>query len=334
MFETSAGWTPLRAVRIELRGRPYTAHFKLESANPTGSSKDRTALALVRAMHTERPLHPGDVVVESTSGNLGIALARLLNRIGCRLIAVTDPNTSMDIRHALDAEGVEVLVVDQPDGQGGYLLNRLRAVRELCTANPGYRWGNQYDNPANPAVHEQTTGPEILAQAGPDLDAVYVAVSTGGTLAGISRYLRAAAPTVSVIAVDAHGSRATGGEPGPRLLSGIGSSRVSSFLAEDAYDAIAVVSDAESFALCRILRDDTGLALGGSSGSVLSALLGDLRAGRVRRRPVCVMPDGGERYEHTFYDDAWLWARDAFDAVCRTVKELRRDGLSFSLPAQ
>jgi 2,3-diaminopropionate biosynthesis protein SbnA len=332
MFETTVGWTPLQAVQIDLLGRSHTAYFKLESANPTGSSKDRTAQAIVQAMHAERPLRPGDVVVESTSGNLGIALAHLLNRIGCRLIAVTDLNASTDIRRTLEAEGVEVLVVDEPDGQGGYLLNRLRRVRELCEANPDYRWGNQYENPANPAVHERTTGPEILAQAGRGLDAVYVAVSTGGTLSGIARYLRAAAPTVSVVAVDAHGSRATGGEPGPRLLSGIGASRVSSFLDDDTYDAIKIVSDATSFALCRILRDDIGLPLGGSSGSVLCALLDDLRASTAPSRPVCVMPDGGERYAHTFYDDAWLMAHQAFDAVCHAEKELRHDGLAFSLP--
>jgi 2,3-diaminopropionate biosynthesis protein SbnA len=333
MFETKIGWTPLQAVRIDLRGRPHPAYFKLESANPTGSSKDRTALSLVQTMTAERPLRPGDVVVESTSGNLGIALAHLLNPIGCRLIAVTDPNTSTYMRRALESDGVEVLVVDRPDGMGGYLLNRLRTVRELCEANPDYRWCNQYENPANPAVHEQTTGPEILAQAGPELDAVYVAVSTGGTLAGISRYLRAAAPTVCVVAVDVHGSRATGGRPGPRLLSGIGASRVSSFLDRCTYDAVKIVSDAESFALCRILRDDTGLRLGGSSGSVLSALLDDLRGCRPPHRPVCLMPDGGERYEHTFYDDAWLMARGAFDAVCQTEKELRHDRLTFSIPA-
>lgn len=332
MFESTVGWTPLQAVRIDLQGRPHTAYFKLESANPTGSSKDRTARAILQAMHAERPLRPGDVVVESTSGNLGIALAHLLHQIGCRLIAVTDPNTSTDIRRTLEAEGVEVQVVDEPDGHGGYLLNRLRRVRELCEANPSYRWGNQYENPANPAVHERTTGPEILAQAGSELDAVYVAVSTGGTLSGISRYLRAAAHSVSVVAVDAHGSRATGGEAGPRLLSGIGASRVSSFLNDDAYDSVKFVADSASFALCRMLGDDTGLRLGGSSGSVLCALLDDLRGGTPPRRPVCVMPDGGERYEHTFYDDAWLMAHGVFDAVCQAEKELRDDGLTFSLP--
>ncbi|HEX8343158.1 MAG TPA: pyridoxal-phosphate dependent enzyme [Actinoplanes sp.] len=331
MFETTLGWTPLQAVRIDLRGRPHTACFKLESANPTGSSKDRTASAILQVMHAERPLSPGDVVVESTSGNLGIALAHLLNQIGCRLIAVTDPNTSTDIRRTLEAEGVEVQVVDEPDGHGGYLLNRLRRVRDLRTANPAYRWGNQYENPANPAVHERTTGPEILAQAGAGLDAVYVAVSTGGTLSGISRFLRANAPSVTVVAVDAHGSRATGGEAGPRLLSGIGASRISSFLDDGAYDAVKMVSDADSFALCRILRDDTGLRLGGSSGSVLAALLDDLRGNTPPRHPVCLMPDGGERYEHTFYDDAWLMSHQAFDAVCQAEKELRGDGLAFTL---
>jgi len=331
LFEAGIGKTPLVPVVIHCNDLVRIAHFKLEMANPTGSAKDRTAAAIITQMHRERPFLPGDVVVESTSGNFGLAMGRLLNGISCRLIAVTDPNTAPDMLRALTERGVDVVLVDEPDGRGGYLLSRLRIVRELCEANPSHRWSNQYENRANPLAHEKTTGPEILAQAGPGLDAVFVAVSTGGTLAGVARFLRAAAPQVRIVAVDVEGSLALGGRSCRRLLTGIGASRASRFLAPTAYDAVRFATDARSFALCRMLHEDTGLYLGGSSGSVLSGLLSDLFEVDGPAMPVCVMPDGGERYKSTFYWDRWLLEQGVFADVRLIEKELRTSGLYFEL---
>jgi N-(2-amino-2-carboxyethyl)-L-glutamate synthase len=306
--------------------------LKLESSNPTGSSKDRTAVGLVRQMHRESPLHPGSVVVESTSGNLGIAMARLLDEIGGRFVAVVDLNTPAESRAAMMRFGAEVVVVGDVDDSGGYLHNRLRLVRQLCADNPEYRWSNQYGNPANPLAHELGTGPELVEQAGRDLDAVYVAVSTGGTLAGISRYLRATRPQVRIVAVDAHGSVAVGGCAGRRLLSGIGASRRSSFLTPSAYDAVVRVTDVRSFAMCRVLAAETGLSVGGSSGSVLSACVSEV-FGRppVRRSPVCLMPDGGDNYLTSFYDDSWLRIKGVLGAVREAERAIRARGLSFAV---
>lgn len=309
----------------------HSVLLKMESSNPTGSAKDRTALGILRAMHAASPFRCGDVVVESTSGNLGLAMARLLSSMGCRFIAVVDPNVPEVTRCNLIAAGAEVIVVDEPDGLGGYLLSRLRVVRELCAGSPSFRWGNQYENPANPTIHEETTGPEIAAQGGIGLDAVYVAVSTGGTLAGVSHHLRAVSPHVRVVAVDAEGSLAVGGKSGRRLLSGIGASRPSTFLKPDDYDAVIAVSDVRSFAVCRTLLLDIGLCVGGSSGSVLGACLTDLVGGSPPRLPLCLMPDGGERYMHTFYDDNWLAELGVLDAVREAEKELREAGVSFEL---
>jgi N-(2-amino-2-carboxyethyl)-L-glutamate synthase len=334
MFKAAIGRTPLVPVSIRFNDLMSTAQLKLESANPTGSAKDRTAATLLEHMHRERPFTPGDVVVESTSGNLGLAMGRLLNEIGCRLIAVTDPNTAPEMRRLLTASDAEVIVVNEPDGQGGYLLNRLRTVHELCAAHPRYRWSNQYENSANPLAHEQTTGPEILAQAGAGLDAVYVAVSTGGTLAGISRYLRSAAPSVRLVAVDIEGSLALGGQPCRRLLSGIGTSRASAFLTPSAYDAVRIVTATRSIALCHMLYEDTGLYLGGSSGSVLTALLGDVSQAERPTAPVCLMADGGERYADTFYRDSWLLEQGLSEDVYLVKKELRASGLRFELPPE
>lgn len=205
----------------------------------------------------------------------------------------------------------------------------------MCESNPGYRWSNQYENPANPEIHEELTGPEILKQVGPDLDAVYVAVSTGGTMAGISRYLRSAAPDVRLIAVDAEGSLATGQPAGRRrLLSGIGASRQSSFLTSDGYDVAVAVADIQAITVCRLLLEDTGLDVGGSSGSVLSACLDDLFGPEAPRTPICVLADGGLRYKNTIYNDAWLRQKDVLDGVRQMEHDLRAGGLSFELSDQ
>lgn len=333
-LDAGIGSTPLWLLRVYRGSQQRRVLVKLESANPTGSAKDRTALGLVRALDHDSPLRPGDVVIESTSGNLGLAMARLLALMDCRFIAVTDLNSPEDTRRALLAAGAEVVVVSEPDGTGGYLLNRLRRVRELLAANPGYRWANQYENPANPDIHEELTGPEILKQAGPDLDAVYVAVSTGGTLAGISRYLRQMAPDVRLTAVDAEGSMATGQRPARRLLSGIGASRPSSFLRPADYDEAVAVGDVQSFAICRLLLEDTGLSLGGSSGSVLCAWLRNAFGPAPAEVPVCLMADGGGNYQNTFYDDTWLVQHGVLGEVRRVHQRLRARGLSFELRQQ
>ncbi|MER7168684.1 pyridoxal-phosphate dependent enzyme [Micromonospora sp. NPDC000207] len=321
--------TPTAVLVTEYRGREHHLRLKYESFNPSGSIKDRTAAGLLMVMDRQAPLTPGTVVVESTSGNLGLALARQLAEIDCRLIAVIDPKTPPATRDSLAAAGVEVCHVDSPDGFGGYQLTRLERVRALCAGNPGYRWPNQYASFANPWIHQLTTGPEIVAQGGPDLDAVYVAVSTGGTLAGISAHLRSVDQQIRVVAVDAEGSMVTGTAPGRRHLAGIGASRPSAFLTPYAYDGAVRVGDAESIAVCRILRDDTGVALGGSSGCVLRACLTELAGDQPPRSPLCLCPDGGDRYQATVYDDAWLTTVGIAEEVRLAETRLRNDGLRF-----
>lgn len=321
--------TPTSEIRVTFRGRRHSVLMKFEQFNATGSVKDRTAAGLLIAMDWQSRLLPGTVVVESTSGNLGLALSHLLALVDCRLIAVIDPKTPHETRSGLDAAGVEVICVDTPDGHGGYLLTRLRTVAQLCRSNPGYRWTDQYSNQASPWIHRRTTGPEIVAQGGPGLDAVYVAVSTGGTLAGVSAHLREADAAVRIVAVDSVGSLATGTVGGRRLLTGIGSSQSSTFLGPGSYDHAAAVADADAIAVCRMFRDDTAISLGGSSGCVLFACLRDLASDTPPRTPLCLCPDSGDKYASTVYDDAWL-ARNGIAAdVARSVERLRRDGIGF-----
>jgi N-(2-amino-2-carboxyethyl)-L-glutamate synthase len=329
--------TPVSPIRVMHRKRVHRLLLKRESFNPTGSVKDRTAAGLVRALDAVEPLHPGTVVVESTSGNLGLALARRLMATGCRLIAVVDVKTPQPTRDLLQRAGVELRVVTEPDGNGGYLLTRLKTVRQLCRSNPSYRWTDQYRNRANPAIHEQTTGPEIIRQGGPELDAVYVAVSTGGTLAGISAAIRPLGRPIQLIAVDALRSLATPRSPAPapsgprsRLIPGIGASLPSSFLRPGAFDRAVAAADAEAIAVGRIFREDTGISVGGSSACVLSACLTDLDGPAPPAQPLCLAADDGEKYECTIYGDGWLQDAGVLDDVKLAVERLRCGGLTFA----
>jgi N-(2-amino-2-carboxyethyl)-L-glutamate synthase len=322
--------TPVSDIHVRLRGRSHRILLKFEQFNATGSVKDRTAAGLLIAMGWQSRLVPGTTVVESTSGNLGLALAHLLRLVDCRLIAVIDPKTPRETRAALDAAGAEVICVEEPDGHGGYLLTRLRMVARLCRDDPDRRWSDQYSNQASPWIHRRTTGPEITAQAGAGLDAVYVAVSTGGTLAGVSAHLREVEPAVRIVAVDSVGSLATGTTSGRRLLTGIGSSQSSTFLGPGSYDQASAVADADAIAVCRLFREDTGIAVGGSSGCVLSACLRDLASDTPPRTPLCLCADSGDKYASTVYDDAWLRLGGIEADVARSVERMRRAGLTFS----
>lgn len=300
-----AGNTPLRPIALRIDGAMRIVHLKLEAANPCGSLKDRTALSLIDDLEQRGALERGSVLIESTSGNLGVALAWLARSRGYQFVAVIDPKTTPENVARLHELGAHIELVDSPDRAGGYLPARIDRVRQLCASSP-YVWPNQYANPANPRAHEEGTAPELLAQLGGDLDAVLVPVSTGGTLAGIGRFLRRESPGTRVIAVDAHGSIALGGHPAPRLLTGIGAGQRSTFVVPGLCDETAFVGDGEAFAFCRALAAATGIAVGGSSGAALAACAHLLAREPDLDRIACICPDGGQSYRSTIYSDRWL----------------------------
>ncbi|NUR70875.1 MAG: pyridoxal-phosphate dependent enzyme [Hamadaea sp.] len=327
--------TPVSELLVTYAGKHHRMLVKHESYLASGSVKERTAIGLLWALDRQEPLTPGTVVVESTSGNLGIALAHQLARIGGRLIAVIDPKTPVATRHLLLAAGATLHMVDEDDGHGGYLLTRLATVRALIAAHPGYRWTNQYESDANPEIHARSTGPEILCQGGPELDAIYVAVSTGGTLAGIARHVRGTGRPIRLIAVDAYASMASGPPASrattadARLLPGIGASRQSSFLTPQSFDARHLVRDSDAIAMCRMLRDDTDIGVGGSAGCVLNACVTDLTSADVPARPLCLAPDDAAKYEDSIYSDEWLEQVNLADDVEAAIDRWRADGLAF-----
>lgn len=299
--------TPMAEVRFPVAGRERRLRLKLEAANPTGSSKYRTARSLLDTLEREEVLLPGKTVVESSSGNLAVALAALCSSRGYRFVAVVDPKTSPAHVARAEALGAEVEVVSTADRHGSYLGARLQRVHELVKER-GFAWTNQYANPANVQAHLEQTGPEIWCQAGDRCDALLCAVSTGGTLAGVSRFLRVVAPATRIVAVDMVGSVAVAGPAGPRHLAGIGSSLRSSFLVPTDLDEVRLVSTGEAVAHCRWLAAATGLHVGGSSGAVLAAAAAHFEGHPEHEVAVCVCADGGDRYSTTVYDDGWAAA--------------------------
>lgn len=299
--------TPIVPIRARIRSRDITIQLKLEKANKWGSIKDRTALGLVTSVASKLD-NPAATLIESTSGNLGVALASVARELDRRFIAVVDPSLSQVLAAKMTRIGAQLDFVADSDSNGSYLNARLARVATLVESVPEAIWTDQYHNPANPLAHYRWTAPELLRQA-PDTDAVFVAVSTGGTLAGISRYMREHAPEVRVIAVDVPGSRVFGEPRGRRLLTGIGAACRSSFLTPGTWDDTVLVEDGAAIAVCHQMRQSVGVSLGGSSGAVIAACVQYMDAHPQIAAPICVCADGGAPYEHTIYADEWLRAK-------------------------
>jgi N-(2-amino-2-carboxyethyl)-L-glutamate synthase len=298
------GRTPLVDISLRINFKWRRVGLKLESYNPGGSIKDRTAYALVRSLEAVGKIHPGHRLVESTSGNLGVALALIGIEKGYSVTAVVDPKVDPAVVERMRLLGAEVITVNQRDATGGYLLTRLDVVTGLV--EEGFTvWPNQYRNSANPAIHYQQTAPEIRRQK-PDLDAIFVAASTGGTLAGVGRYFKAVRPEVRVVGVDVPGSRVFGTAQEPRVLSGIGSSCASQFLRPDDYDDVTIVNDRDAVAACHLVYRHLNIGLGGSAGAALAACARYLAEHSELSRAVCICPDGRSNYMNSIYSEPWL----------------------------
>ncbi len=297
--------TPVRTVRTEIAGIPRTITLKLEGHSPWRSVKGRTALSLIRSVAGDLTA-PDATVVESTSGNLGLALSAICRDLGLRFIAVVDHRQSPVIQQAIEANGGELDWVRTPDDATTHLQDRLARVRELERDLPHAVWPNQYENDANWRIHETWTAPEFDAQVTHRAQALFAGVSTGGTLAGLSRHFRRTRPALRIVAVDVRGSTVFGGVPRPRTLTGIGAGRRSAFLTRASTDDVLLVDERQAVACCHTLRADTGTAVGGSSGAVLAGCLEYLYRHPEVRHVLCLCPDLGDHYGPTVYHPAWL----------------------------
>ncbi|GAA2466371.1 2,3-diaminopropionate biosynthesis protein SbnA [Streptomyces macrosporus] len=279
--------------------------LKLEALNPSGSIKVKTAREMLTAAERQGLLRAGDALIESTSGNLGIALAMICAAKGYRITLVTDPNTqAQSVRH-MRALGAEVVVVDRRDANGGYLQTRIDLIRERLRTTPGLVWLNQYRNPANARAHRRDTMAEILEGFGVP-DWLFVGVGSSGTLMGCLGAVREHRLPTRVVAVDAQGSITFGGEGASRHLPGLGSSRRPELFHDDGTFEKVRVSERDTVRTCRRVALRYGLLTGASTGTALHAvtLLGDRvePGGRV----LVIAPDSGERYLDTVYDDDWV----------------------------
>lgn len=296
--------TPIACVRVGTPGDELDLFLKLENYNITGSSKDRTACGMVDDLLVQGRLWPGCELVESTSGNLGVALALAARAHGFVFRAVVDPMLSPQARALMTMLGARIEVVSETDDAGGYLGARLTRVAQLCADEPARVWPDQYESPANVEAHYQGTAKELFDQLPKPIDLVVAPISTGGTLAGVVRRAREQDAAPGIVAADSVGSVALGGVLGPRLLTGIGSAQRSRLLDASDVDERVLVSDALAVSVCRMFADRVGLRLGGSSGAAVAA--GIVAAGKRGASAVaCVCPDGGDRYGHSVYDDGW-----------------------------
>lgn len=303
------GATPIVQLHLNVNGVKRQLGLKLEAYNPCGSLKDRVAAALIDNV-VDRVDHEAGII-ESTSGNLGVAMAAICNQRGLYFNAVVDPHASPLLIERMRRLGAMVTVIDEPDSTGGYLMNRIRHVRDQLAVRPGLVWTNQYENDENPRAHSRSTAPELFRQVSGSAT-IFVPVSTGGTLAGFTWFAEAQNLAWRLIGVDVAGSAALGQTAGPRILSGIGSSRNSYFLNLDKVESVYVHS-AEAISACMWLADYARVDVGGSSGATVAAALRMLRHDPGLQDLVCICPDGADRYLSTIYQSNWREAHGVID---------------------
>lgn len=295
------GATPIVEISTKLNQTAAHVFAKVEAFNPGGSAKDRVAVAMIEAAERAGQLRPGATLIEPTSGNTGVGLALASAVKGYRLILVMPDTMSIERRRLAAAYGAEVVLTPGAEGMKGCLAK----AAELNKAIPGSFIPQQFDNPANPAAHEATTGPEIWRDLEGQVDAFVAGVGTGGTLTGVGRFLRSKNPSVRLYAVEPDTSPLLSkGVAGPHRLQGIGANFVPSIFDRSLPDEILTVSAANAGATARALGAQEGILCGITSGAAMWAAL------ELAKRPafagkniVALLPDTGERYLST-----WLFA--------------------------
>ncbi len=290
------GKTPLLELsRLEKKeGLKARVLAKLEYFNPAGSVKDRVAKAMIDDAEAKGQLKPGSVIVEPTSGNTGIGLASVAAARGYRAIIVMPETMSVERRQLMKAYGAELVLTEAAKGMSGAIAKAAELAKEIPNAFiPG-----QFENPANPAIHKATTGPEIWEDTDGNVDIFVAGVGTGGTITGVGEYLKSRNPNVKVVAVEPSGSPVlSGGKAGAHKIQGIGAGFVPDVLDTKVYDEIIPVDNEAAFATGRLMGHTEGVLVGISSGAALWAAM------ELAKRPenegktiVVLMPDTGDRY--------------------------------------
>lgn len=294
------GHTPLmEVVNYEKKNNitDATILVKLEYLNPAGSVKDRIALHMIEVAEKEGKLKFGGTIIEPTSGNTGIGLAAVAAARGYRAVLTLPETMSVERRKLLQAYGAELVLTEGAKGMKGAIAK----AEELQAATPGAVILGQFENPANPAIHRETTGPEIWEDTDGKVDIFVAGVGTGGTITGVGGYLKEKNAAIKVVAVEPESSPVlSGGQPGAHKIQGIGAGFVPQVLNTDIYDEIIQVSNEDAFAAGRAIAVQEGVLAGISSGAALHA------ATELAKRPenkgktiVALLPDSGDRYLST-----------------------------------
>lgn len=304
---STIGHTPLVALTRVLPDCPFRLCAKLEGFNPGGSAKDRPALHILQEAMRTGAVKAGSVVIESSSGNLGIGLAQVCRYLGVRFICVVDPKTTAQNIRILKAYGAEIERVEEPDPMTGeFLQARISRVQSLLQTVENSFWTNQYANLFNARAHYRTTMHEIATELDGRLDYLFVATGSCGTLRGCAEYIRDHHLGTKIFAVDARGSVIFGRPPGKRLIPGHGSGRRPELFRAGLADDCVWVTDLDCVVGCRRLVSSEAILAGGSSGGVLMAV--EQVKERIPAGVTCavVFPDRGERYLDTIYSDEWV----------------------------
>ena len=304
---STIGDTPLVRLHRLMPSTRFCVYAKLEAFNPGGSIKDRPALVILEEALRSGEIGSGSVVIESSSGNMGIGLAQACRYYGLRFICVVDPRTSVQNLRLLRTYGAEVELVSEPDPVSGELLQaRLKRVEALVREIDGAFWPNQYANKHNPEAHYRMTMSEVATALAGRVDMLFVATSTCGTLRGCAEYVRDHGLSTRIIAVDAQGSLIFSNQRAKRMIPGLGAGMRPPLCEPALIDEVVLVSDLECVVACRRLVAREAILAGGSSGAVVAAL--DRLQDTIPDHANCVLifPDRGERYLDTVYDDDWV----------------------------
>ena len=288
------GNTPLLELQNLSRGLPARVAVKLEFFNPGSSVKDRIALAMVEAAEREGKIKPGTTIVEATSGNTGIGLAMVCAAKGYKLVITMPESMSKERKMLLRAYGAELVLTPAAEGMNGAIAKAEEFVKNHPET---YFMPRQFDNPANPEIHRQTTAEEIWRDTDGNVDIFVAGVGTGGTLSGVGEVLKSRKPAVQVYAVEPAGSPVlSGGQKGAHLIQGLGAGFVPKTLNTDIYDGVITVSNEDAMATARALADKEGILSGISSGAaVWSALQLAAKPENAGKLIVTVLPSYGER---------------------------------------
>ena len=300
------GNTPLVQLTKVFMDLKFQLYAKLEALNPGGSMKDRPALRILREGLASGEITSDTVVIESSSGNLGIGMAQACSYLGLKFICVVDPKTTAQNLRLIEAYGAQLDRVTEPDPQTGeYLQARLNRVRDLMASTRKGFWPNQYANINNARAHRQTMR-EIVTDLGGKVDLLLCATSTCGTLRGCSEYVRKEGLSTRIVAVDAVGSVIFGCPPAKRLLPGHGAAVRPGLYRADLADQVVHVTDLDCITGCRLLARREAILAGASSGAVIMAVDHLRPSVPEGARCVAILADRGERYLDTVYSDEWV----------------------------